>query len=311
MTDLPERLERLIQAAHRADCWQAFLHTLLQNTGASYAEIQAPGDTTPAYSAGDQEGEGEIYTYRLGPGRRSGTLRLRSAQKPNQNGMAHMAALVAGLVLAEERRNREADELMRGVLHDFRGGLLQISRAAHSGEAGAVDSALTVVDHFLKDLAALHESGRPREAAGFVPLNSVYDTVRWNLKKALLEKEGKLEIEGGGELAVHAAERDVADVLGRLIDNSLKFAGPQPVVTLLAARDDGGVNISIQDSGPGIEPQYAERIFRPFQRLHGKKFPGHGLGLAICRNTVEALGGRIWLSPNPPSGALFHVWLPA
>ena len=65
----------------------------------------------------------------------------------------------------------------------------------------------------------------------------------------------------------------------------------------------------ITDNGVGIEPQYHQRIFEPFERLHGCEIPGTGLDLAICRRIVERCGGKIWVESEPGKGASFHFML--
>ena len=98
-----------------------------------------------------------------------------------------------------------------------------------------------------------------------------------------------------------------------LICNALKFRGAiPPEVALTAEAQDGHWVLGVSDNGIGLEPAYAERIFGPFQRLHGmSEYEGNGIGLAICRKTVERHGGKIWVESEPGRGAHFKFTLPA
>jgi signal transduction histidine kinase len=60
--------------------------------------------------------------------------------------------------------------------------------------------------------------------------------------------------------------------------------------------------LAVHDNGPGIESTYRERVFSPFKRLHGRDYPGNGLGLAICKKLVERHDGKIWVESEPGSG---------
>ena len=91
-----------------------------------------------------------------------------------------------------------------------------------------------------------------------------------------------------------------------LIGNAIKYRGERPPkIHLSAANDEEHCVFSVRDNGIGIDPQYMQRIFEPFQRLHGHALPGTGLGLTICARIVEGSGGRIWVDSEPGEGSVF------
>jgi signal transduction histidine kinase len=96
-----------------------------------------------------------------------------------------------------------------------------------------------------------------------------------------------------------------------LLSNALTFQpdGQTPRVSISAFGKDGRWLFRVADNGIGIDPQHAERIFQPLQRLN-PKYPGRGIGLATCRKIVERTAGRIWMEPAPDGGSLFWFTLP-
>jgi two-component system CheB/CheR fusion protein len=103
----------------------------------------------------------------------------------------------------------------------------------------------------------------------------------------------------------------LGQLLQNLISNAIKYRSNQTPRIHLSARDAGREWIfSVTDNGIGIDPQYVEHIFTIFKRLHGSKYPGSGIGLAICKRVVERYDGRIWVEANPTGGSIFSFSLP-
>ena len=123
----------------------------------------------------------------------------------------------------------------------------------------------------------------------------------------------------GGSLAhdplptVTADEAQLTQVFAALIDNALKFSGAEALrITVSASRTGDLWEFVVADNGIGIAPEYHERIFRIFQRLHPReRHPGNGLGLALCKRIVERFGGDIRVTSAPGEGATFRFTVPA
>src|SRR5262249_52523091 len=111
---------------------------------------------------------------------------------------------------------------------------------------------------------------------------------------------------------VYADSGQLIQLFQNLIGNGLKFRGPaSPRIHVGAREKNGEWVLSVSDNGIGIEPQYFERIFVIFQRLHTREeYPGTGIGLALCKRIVERHGGRIWVESAPGQGATFYFTLP-
>ena len=110
---------------------------------------------------------------------------------------------------------------------------------------------------------------------------------------------------------VLADEVQLGLVFQNLIGNAIKFRGPEPPAVHVGAERQGAEYVfSVRDNGIGIDPEFADRIFIMFQRLHSRAdYDGTGIGLAICKRIVSRLGGRIWVDSRPGAGATFFFTL--
>src|SRR4051794_16137841 len=119
-----------------------------------------------------------------------------------------------------------------------------------------------------------------------------------------------VSVKSGARLQVMADRIQVQEVLLNLMTNAIDamatVEGPRALAVSSELRDDGGVIISIADTGTGIDAQHVQQVFNP---LFTTKSDGMGMGLSICRSIVEAHGGMLWVVPNQPRGSVFQLVL--
>ncbi|GGU41472.1 sensor histidine kinase [Lentzea flava] len=173
----------------------------------------------------------------------------------------------------------------------------------------AVDGAKRM-QGLINDLLAFSRVGRITRERTLVDLGEVVRQVVDSFSERIEETNAQVV---AGELpSVRGEATLLSAVFQNLISNALKFRGSvDPVVNIEAERDGDMWQFTVHDNGIGIEPEYADRIFIIFQRLHPKDaYPGTGIGLAMCRKIVEYHGGTIWLKTDAGAGTTFQFTLP-
>jgi len=164
----------------------------------------------------------------------------------------------------------------------------------------------------INDLLTFSRVGHQGQARQATDCAAVVATVRSNLKLALKEAQADLTVDPLP--TVEAGAQQLAQLFQNLLSNALKFHGPAPLQIHISAQPNPEAPewiFSVRDNGIGIDPQFFDRIFAVFQRLHGREVPGTGIGLAICKKIVERHGGRIWVESAPGQGATFYFTLPS
>lgn len=229
---------------------------------------------------------------------------------------------------AEElrRSNRDLEQFAYVASHDLQEPLrkvasfTQLLQKRYGGQmderadqyiAFAVDGAKRM-QQLIQDLLGFSRVGRLGGELADVPLDEALASALDNLDNLVEETAAVVTHDG---LPVVRGERPLlVQLLQNLVGNAIKFRDPDrtPEVRITARRVGDSWELECRDNGIGIDPQYAERVFVIFQRLHPKDvYEGTGIGLALCKKIVEYHGGRIWLGDADGPGTSICWTLPA
>ncbi|MBV9401053.1 MAG: PAS domain S-box protein [Bryobacterales bacterium] len=169
----------------------------------------------------------------------------------------------------------------------------------------------TRMEQLVRDLLAYTRVSKLEAPTGETDANAALGETLANLNLAIQESGAQITSDSLPPVRVHSAH--MQQLFQNLIGNAIKYRGPDrvPVIHVSAQKQSEQWVFSIQDNGIGIDPQYKERIFGLFKRLHtGDQYSGTGIGLAICQRIVERYHGRIWVESNPGHGSTFRFSLP-
>lgn len=221
--------------------------------------------------------------------------------------------------------NEQLETFVYSIAHDLRAplrsmiGYSQLLSEEHAGsldEGGKnllkrIQASSEFMDKLLLDLLAYGRAARAEIELRPVELQRAWDAALFQCSAQM--QQSHAHVEAAGPLpTVVAHEATLGQSLANLLSNALKFVEPgvAPRVRLWTEERDGWIRIWIADNGIGIPASQHERIFRVFERSHGARYVGTGIGLSIVRKGIERMGGKVGLESEPGHGSRFWIELP-
>ncbi len=222
-----------------------------------------------------------------------------------------------------EEANKELEDFVYSVSHDLRAPLRSISgfaeiidrrHKASLNEEGQhyfdnIIKASSQMGGLIDDLLNFSRLGRKSIKSEAMPLENVFKTVIETLSDPIKKTFARIHlpekmpvIQGDISLTTH--------LFINLLENALKYHQPDeaPLIDVRFEVEEQYVVVSIADNGIGIAPEYHEKIFNIFQRLHSQgDYPGTGIGLAAVRKAVQMMGGQAWVESEPGKGSIFKI----
>ncbi len=234
----------------------------------------------------------------------------------------HVEETLRQQTAALKRSNAELQQFAYVASHDLQEPLRMVSSYTqllarrYKGKLDADEFISYAVDGanrmqmLINDLLAYSRVGTHGKPFEPTDCEAVFDRALVNLQTALEENNAVVTHNPLPTITADASQ--LGQLFQNLIGNAIKFHVEEPPRVHVSAEQKGDEWVfSVRDNGIGIDPKYAERIFAISQRLHSKtKYPGTGIGLAICQKIVELDGGRIWVESEPGKGAIFYFTIP-
>ncbi len=251
-------------------------------------------------------------------------LLRREIETHQERAARELAETRAALVDELERKNRELEAFSYSVSHELRAPLRSIDgfsqalledcadRLDDAGREhlGRVRAAAQRMGELIDDLLELSRVGRTELRKERFDLSALAERVLGDLARREPGRSVQAAVEPGLESV--ADPRLVRVVLDNVLGNAWKFTSrnPDARISFGALAASGETVYSVRDNGAGFDMQYADKLFRPFQRLHGQTdFPGTGIGLATVQRIVDRHGGRVWVDSEPGRGTVISFTL--
>jgi PAS domain S-box-containing protein len=309
-------------------------------------EILVPGQHRQHHTQYRREYYAHPQTRPMGEGRELYAVRKDGSMFPAEISLSPMEAadrlLVTSAIrdITERKRvqqalEKQAQELARSnaeleqfayvASHDLQEPLRMVSSYAQlllRRYQGQLDSeadefiefmvgGATRMQELINDLLAYSRVGTQGKIFKTIDCNQVLKQVLDSLRATIEATQARIIIDPLPVLTADPAQ--LVQLFQNLLSNALKFHGQAPPDIRISATEEAGKTLFlVADNGIGIDPQYAERIFLLFQRLHTtREYPGTGIGLAICKKIVELHGGRIWIESKPGEGTIFYFTIPS
>jgi signal transduction histidine kinase len=227
-----------------------------------------------------------------------------------------ISALRALERLREEWTSVVTHELRQplATIHGYAGVLARELKDQERAWAKHIQASARRLDRMISDLHEASQIDARRLALELTPTD-LAALVAAAVERAGAEAEGRpIRVDIRGEIPVTEVDpARIEQVLGNLLSNAVKYGDPGTSIRVGVARRDAEVEVEVESRGPGIAAEDLPRLFGRFQRARppgGKRVPGTGLGLYICRGIVEAHGGRIWAESVPGGVTTFRFTLP-
>jgi signal transduction histidine kinase len=222
------------------------------------------------------------------------------------------------------RANRELEAFTASVSHDLRSplttiagqaGLLELSLPNASEEQRRrltrIQSSVRQMSELIDALLVLSRISRHTLHREIIDVTALAESIFQDLRQKDPSRNVELEIQAG--MIVHGDRRLINDLFVNLLANAWKFTSrtQNPRIEVGQSQHGSMATLFVRDNGAGFDMAHEQKLFKPFQRLHGAaEFEGTGVGLATVARIIDRHGGRIWAEGKPHAGAVFYFTMP-